>query len=74
MRIPITNLIKYSHPGWVKKFTNDIDLKNEMYTHICPMCRETDSVSAHSELDVMLGTDCGCEFGIDHVEEWELEP
>lgn len=74
MELPITNLIKYSSPGWVKKYTNDIDLKQEMYSHVCRMCRENYSISEHSTLDAMLSTDCGCEFGIDHVEDWELEP
>lgn len=81
----ITKLYKLSAPGWTKEYTNDIDLKAELYAHICKSCREGniwkgedegeedvvlwDPVNENSDVYDMLATACGCEFDIGEDED-----
>jgi hypothetical protein len=65
LEVPYTSLIKFSSPGWRKRFNNDIDLKLEMYSHVCGMCRKVYTITESSSMDDLLSTDCGCEFGIE---------
>lgn len=77
----ITKLHKLSAPGWTKEYDNDIDLKAELYSHICDSCRGGhieitdageswdiwDAVNEHSDVGDMLATACGCEYDIEEV-------
>jgi len=63
-------LIKYSAPGWEQEYSTEEDLRKALYNHICGMCREgeedfSDPVYEHSEIDHLLSTACGCEFGVE---------
>ena len=71
-------LHKISMPGWTKTYTNDIDLKAELYKHICEHCRKGeihdefvlwDPVNENSSVDNMLNTGCGCEYEIEEIDE-----
>lgn len=68
------DLIKLSEPGWIKTFTNEIDLRAELYKHICSHCREgelddqlllSEAVNENSSIDDMLSTSCGCEYQVE---------
>lgn len=66
-------LTKYSSPGWEKEFASEGELKQELYKHICLMCREgeppdMDPVDAFSSVDDLLYTACGCEYGVEEIE------
>ena len=80
-------LHKLSEPGWTKVYTNDIDLKAELYSHICSLCRPGEvhvnddgerlvlwePVNEHSDIDDMLNTACGCEYQVvEEVEDDEI--
>lgn len=76
-------LVKISAPGWTKTYTNDIDLKAELYSHICDLCRPGEvhvnddgeqfvlwePVNENSDIGDMLNTACGCEFMIDEDDD-----
>ena len=76
-------LVKLSMPRWTKTYTNDIDLKAELYKHICEHCRKGqafinddgekfvlwDPVDENSSVDDMLNTGCGCEYEIEEIDE-----
>lgn len=77
-------LIKLSVPGWIKTYNNDIDLKAELYSHICMNCRsghieQLDDgewevwkpVDENSDIGDMLATACGCEYDIEEEDERE---
>lgn len=70
----MTKLYKLSAPEWVKEFDNDIDLKAELYSHICDSCRNGcaeddiviwEPVNEKSDIGDMLATACGCEYDVD---------
>lgn len=71
----IIKLHKLSSPGWTKIFDNEIDLRTELYAHICDGCRSGDTefeelpVYANSTIDEMLWTACGCEFSVEYDDE-----
>ena len=81
----MTKLYKVSAPGWIKEYDNDIDLKAELYAHICDSCRAGcteylddgtiwsvwDPVNENSDVNDMLATSCGCEFDIGEDEDRE---
>lgn len=81
----ITKLHKLSAPGWTKEYDNDIDLKAELYSHICSSCRTGckekfddgdiwevwGPVTENSDICDMLATACGCEYDIEEVDEPE---
>lgn len=66
-------LIKLSAPGWEKQYTNEAELKAELYSHICNLCRRGDEcpefpqdpVNENSTVDEMLSTPCGCEYMVE---------
>lgn len=76
-------LIKLSMPGWEKEFETDDDLKKELYSHICNMCRtgekiydedgeliwHSDPVDELSSIDELLCTPCGCEYETENLNE-----
>lgn len=72
------DLIKLSEPGWIKTYTNEIDLRAELYKHICSYCREgelddrlvlSDAVNENSSIDDMLSTSCGCEYLVEEIKK-----
>ena len=71
----IIKLHKMSCPGWTKIFDNEIDLRTELYAHICTVCRNGDTefqelpVYENSSIDEMLWTACGCEFNVEYDDE-----
>ena len=71
----IIKLHKMSFPGWTKVFDNEIDLRTELYAHICDRCRRGDTefeelpVYENSSIDEMLWTACGCEFNVEYDDE-----
>lgn len=68
-------LIKASLPGWTKEFDNEVDLKAELYDHICNHCRvgeeqfDIDPVDANASIGDMLWTACGLEFYVEYDDE-----
>jgi hypothetical protein len=78
-------LIKLSATGWTKTYDNDIDLKAELYKHICGSCRSGcieklddgedwevwQAVNENSDIGDMLATSCGCEYDIEEEDERE---
>ena len=72
----IIKLHKLSSPGWTKIFDNEIDLRTELYAHICADCRSGNTEShdlpvyANSSIDEMLWTACGCEFSVEYPEDF----
>ena len=69
-------LHKLSASGWTKEFDNEIDLKEELYNHICDLCRvgkeefnRFNPIDANSSIEDMLFTDCGCEFAVEYDDE-----
>jgi len=79
----MTKLYKLSAPGWVKEYDNDIDLRAELYSHICGACRigcreqmgdgevwtVWEPVNENSDIYEMLATACGCEYDIGEEED-----
>ena len=74
-------LIKLSSPGWEKDFDSETELKAELYSHICDMCRPGeiykddgeeyviwDPVDGNSSIGDMLSTACGCEYMVEDEE------
>lgn len=67
-------LTKLSGEGWEKHFSNEEDLKAELFSHICPMCRDgfeyegAKPVNAGSSIWDMLSTACGCEYMVENLE------
>lgn len=59
------SLLKLSDPGWIKEYDNTLELKAELYTHICKDCCDVDGISETSAIGNMLATSCGCEY------DWE---
>ena len=79
-------LIKLSAPGWEKEFDTEEEVKAELYSHICNLCRkgeiaETDEgefvlwdpVDENSSVGDMLWTACGCEFDVERPPEYSNE-
>jgi hypothetical protein len=67
-------LIKMSAPGWEKEFDNEYDLRQELYSCICSMCRNGDEITdlvieVNSPIDDMLCTPCGCEYHVEYEDE-----
>jgi hypothetical protein len=73
-------LFKLSAPGWEKEFTSKEELRKELYTHMCGICRQGDKaydpetneviwesspVNENSSIDELLFTACGCEFDVE---------
>lgn len=54
-------LHKYSRPGFTKKFDTLQALTAEVKTHTCELCLD----SYGTDLESMLASDCGCEYGVD---------
>jgi len=73
MNTKMFTLIKLSAPGWEKQFTNESNLRVELYSHICNLCRRGDEcpefpqdpVNENSTVDEMLSTPCGCEYMVE---------
>lgn len=72
-------LTKLSSPGWEKQFDTEIDVRNELYSHVCSLCREGDKtdlnqygydlpLNENSTLDELLDCPCGCEFMVEEIE------
>lgn len=72
-RKPKITLIKVSWPGWEKEFDTVAELKTELWSHICGMCRagedcdpeEYPPLTKDSLLVDIWATGCGCEFDFD---------
>ncbi len=77
-------LIKLSSPGWEKEFQNEEDAREELYSHICGICRkgdvakdletneviwESEPVDNNSTINDLLCTPCGCDFDIIYPHE-----
>ena len=60
-------LHKLSSPGFTKSFATVEELRLELKEETCGMCLREYGTS----LEGMLGSDCGCEYGVSGV---ELEP
>jgi len=60
------NLIKLSRPSWSKSISSSAELKEELFQHICNICRLSHNVSVNSQVQKMLGTDCGCEYEVEY--------
>lgn len=58
-------LYKMSAPGWEIEFDTEEEARVRLLTHICHQCRAEMRIMEDSSIDVMLGTDCGCEFDVD---------
>lgn len=62
-------LIKYSHPGWEKEFSDVESLKSELFAHICGLCQSgcemEPGVNGTSSLSELLSTACGCEYAVE---------
>lgn len=54
-------LHKYSSPGWTKKFDTLEELTAAVRLETCMLC----AASYGTDLDSMLASDCGCEYGAD---------
>lgn len=71
-------LSKWSSPGWDKQFKTPEEVITELRKHICSLCLLGDESEWHPALDVeyngvlyecrdlmaLLGTPCGCEYGV----------
>jgi hypothetical protein len=42
-------LTKLSSPGWEKEFETEAELKAELYSHICDMCRKGDIITKEED-------------------------
>ena len=71
-------LHKLSLPDWIKEYDNEVELKSELYTHICYSCRlgcvhEGNTiwkpVNENSSIPDMLNTACGCEYDVSNGED-----
>lgn len=58
-------LIKYSAPGWERRYSDPEELKRDLWAHICGSCERDHSLTSQSLIVDLLSTGCGCEFGVD---------
>lgn len=54
-------LNKYSSPSWSKKFDTLEALTTAVHEGTCGLCLD----SYGTDIDSMLASDCGCEYGVD---------
>lgn len=45
-------LIKLSAPGWEKEFATEAELKAELYSHICNLCRPGEIIKKEDNPDM----------------------
>jgi hypothetical protein len=66
-------LTKQSLPTWSKQFDSQEQLRLELYTHICEICKDGENynglviwsaVDENSSISDLLNTGCGCEFRV----------
>jgi hypothetical protein len=60
-------LTKMSVPGWEKEFNTEEETRDELFRYICNECRKDDEINSTSDIGLMLGTACGCEFWYEGV-------
>jgi len=60
------NLVKLSRPSWSKSIESSTELKKDLFKHICSECTHHYNISVNSQVQKMLGTDCGCEYEVEY--------
>jgi hypothetical protein len=71
------NLIKISEPGFDLRTEHIGIVKNVLNLYVCSMCRRNEGthyegfpqnfeeLSVNEQVDILLATDCGCEFSLE---------
>ncbi len=71
------NLIKLSEPGFDLRTEHLSVVKNVLDLYVCGMCRKNDGthynrfpenfdeLPVNEQVDILLATDCGCEFSLE---------